>query len=111
MTDAEVTPFTPADVLRRVTAMGVLVNAVTVWSYMRTRLVAAYPERAALAAPDALPVDEETLADWLDDFLDGVESERARLIRRMNESNGQRATGNGDDRGTANLPPTTGDGA
>jgi hypothetical protein len=75
--------FTPADVLRRVTALGVLANPVSVWSYVRARLAAEFPERAALTPPDALPVDDATLMDWLDDFLDTVESHRARLTRNL----------------------------
>ena len=76
--------FTPADVLRRLTAVGVLANAVTVWSYMRSRLQQSFPERASNAAWDRLPVDEETLAGWLDDFVDSVETQRSRLVRHLN---------------------------
>ena len=76
--------FTPSDVLRRVTAMGVLANALTVWSYMRARLEAEHPERAAAAGPAELPVEEETFADWLDDFIDTAEAQRSRLVRRLN---------------------------
>jgi len=76
--------YTPSDVLRRVTAMGVLANALTIWSYMRSRLEEAYPERAARAGPAELPLDEVTFADWLDDFVDSAEVERSRLARRLN---------------------------
>jgi hypothetical protein len=77
--------FTPADVARRVAAMGVIVDPATVWSYLRTRFADRYPERADQLQPALLPVDEGDLEDWLDDFLDGVEASRARLVRRMNE--------------------------
>jgi hypothetical protein len=87
MEQDDIRMFTPAEVMRRVTAMGVLANALIVWSYMRNRLAEAYPERAATAAPDALPVDEATFADWLDDFLDEAEAQRARLARAMNPLN------------------------
>ncbi len=76
--------YTPSDVLRRVTAMGVLANALTIWSYMRSRLDEAYPERAATAGPAELPLDESTFADWLDDFVDTADAERSRLARRLN---------------------------
>ena len=76
--------FSPADVVRRMTALGVLVNVATVWAYVRARLAAEYPERAASARPDELPVDALTLADWLDDFLDTAETERNRLTRNLN---------------------------
>ena len=89
MSEPPVSAFTPADVLRRVTAMGVLANAVTVWSYVRTRLEEAFPERAASAALDVLPVDEETLTEWLDDFLDTVETQRSRLARHLNRGSQQ----------------------
>ena len=79
--------FSPADVARRVAAMGVIVNPAAVWSYLRTRFADRYPERAEQLPPALLPVDESDLQDWLDDFLDGVEAERARLVRRMNEQN------------------------
>jgi hypothetical protein len=77
--------FTPADVARRVAAMGVIVNPAAVWSYLRTRFADRYPEQEAGLQPALLPVDENDLEEWLDDFLDGVEAERARLVRRMNE--------------------------
>jgi hypothetical protein len=76
--------FTPADVLRRVTALGVLVNLTTVWAYVRARLAAEFPERAATARPDELPVAAATLTDWLEDFLDTTEAERSRLTRNLN---------------------------
>jgi hypothetical protein len=82
--DQPINVYTPSDVLRRVTAMGVLANALTIWSYMRSRLEEAYPERAATAGPAELPLDEETFADWLDDFVDTAEAERSRLARRLN---------------------------
>lgn len=84
MDEGPVVVFTPSDVLRRVTAMGVLANALTVWSYMRARLEEEHPERAAAAGPAELPVAEETFADWLDDFVDTVEAQRSRLARRLN---------------------------
>ena len=84
MNEPPTEPFTPAEVLRRVTALGVLANAVTVWSYVRTRLEVAFPERAATTAPDVTPVDEDTLAGWLDDFIDTVEAQRSRLTRHLN---------------------------
>lgn len=84
--DSSQRPFTPVDVLRRVTAMGVIANATTLWSYMRGRLQESYPELAATAAPTALPVDEAVLCDWLDDFVDAVEVERSHLSRRLNPS-------------------------
>jgi len=84
MNDAPPPAFSPADVMRRLTALGVLANAVTVWTYLRDRLEAEFPERAATAAATALPVDEETLSDWLDDLVDEVEAQRARLTRAMN---------------------------
>ncbi len=77
-------PFGPADVLRRLTALGVLANAVTAWSYVRGRLATEFPDRAALAGPVELPVDAETLDDWLDDLADSVEAERSRLARNLN---------------------------
>jgi hypothetical protein len=76
--------YTPSDVLRLITAMGVLANALTIWSYLRSRLAEAYPERAVTAGPAELPLDEETLVDWLDDFVDAVDVERSRLARRLN---------------------------
>ena len=76
--------YTPSDVLRRVTAMGVLANALTIWSYMRSRLEESFPERVETAGPAELPLDEATFADWLDDFVDSVEAERSRLARRLN---------------------------
>ena len=75
--------FTPADVARRVATMGVLANPAAVWAYLRTRLAERYPDRLVDLPPAALPIDELDLDEWLDDFLDGVESERARLVRRM----------------------------
>lgn len=84
MDDDAIIIFTPADVLRRVTAMGVLANALTVWSYMRSRLEEEHPDRLATAGPAELPVDEETLAGWLDDFVDTAEAQRSRLVRRLN---------------------------
>jgi hypothetical protein len=80
--------FTPADVLRRVTAMGVLVNPAIVWSYLRTRYAERYPERAGALLPALLPVDEIDLEEWLDDFLDGVEAERSKLTRSMSNDSG-----------------------
>ena len=77
--------FTPADIARRVTAMGVLANPAVVWSYLRTRLAERYPERLAGLSPARLPVPAADLDEWLDDFLDGVESERASLTRRMTQ--------------------------
>lgn len=77
--------FTPADVARRVAALGVLADPAVVWSYLRTRLAERYPERQPGLSPARLPVPGTDLDEWLDDFLDGVESERARLTRRMNE--------------------------
>ena len=82
--DQPIIVYTPSDVLRRVTAMGVLANALTIWSYMRSRLEEAFPERAAAAGPAELPLDEETFADWLDDFVDTADAERSRLARRLN---------------------------
>lgn len=75
--------FNPSEALRRVTAMGVLANVVTLWSYLRARLEAEYPERAA-SPPTTLPVNEATFADWLDDFVDTAEAERNRLSRALN---------------------------
>ena len=99
--------FTPADVARRVAAMGVLANPAAVWAYLRTRLAECYPDRLVDLPPASLPIDEPDLDEWLDDFLDGVESERARLVRRMQAGNGQRATGNGDDTGAPDPLATT----
>lgn len=82
--DHSTRPFSPADVLRRLTALGVLANAATAWSYVRSRLAAEFPERAQLAGPIELPVDADTLDDWLDDFADSVEAERSRLTRNLN---------------------------
>ena len=75
--------FTPADIARRVAALGVLVNPAAAWVYLRTRLAERYPERLDALPPALLPVDEADLEEWLDDFLDGVDAERSRLIRRM----------------------------
>ena len=80
--------FTPADVLRRLTAMGVLANVVTVWSYVRSRLETELPDRAAGAGPAELPVEEETLAVWLDDFADAADVQRNRLSRHLNPDRG-----------------------
>ncbi len=76
--------FTPAQIARRVAAMGVLADPAGVWVYLRTRLAERYPERLADLPPALLPVGEDDLDEWLDDFLDSVESERSRLIRQMN---------------------------
>lgn len=75
--------FTPTDVLRRVTVMGVLVNPAVVWSYLRTRFAEEHPHRLAELAPALLPIEEAELDEWLDDFLDGVEMERSKLTRHM----------------------------
>lgn len=80
--------FTPADVLRRVTAMGVLVNPAIVWSYLRTRFAERYPEQVDALPAALLPVDELDLDEWLDDFLDGVEAERSKLTRSMSNDTG-----------------------
>lgn len=77
-------PFTPVDVLRRVTAMGVIASPTTLWSYLRGRLREADPALADAATAGELPVGEETLAEWLDDFVDAVDAERSRLSRRLN---------------------------
>ena len=76
--------FSPVEVVRQVTALGLLVNVATVWAYVRARLAAEYPERAVNARPDELPVDARILSDWLDDFLDTAETERSRLTRNLN---------------------------
>lgn len=89
MNEPEPPAFSPSDALRRVTAMGVLANAVTLWSYLRARFEAEHPTRFAEAALNALPVDEATFADWLDDFVDTAETQRDRLTRALN----QRRTG------------------
>ncbi len=79
--------YTPAEVARRVAALGVIVNPATVWAYLRARLQADHPGRAA--PPARLPVSEEELAEWLDDFLDGVERERARLRDSLRRAEGE----------------------
>ena len=84
MDELPVEAFTPADVLRRVAAMGVIANVVTLWSYLRARLTEEFPDRAAAARPTDLPIDEDTLADWLDDFVDTAEVQRAKLSRHLN---------------------------
>lgn len=84
MREPSVNVFTPADVLRRVTAMGVIANVVTLWSYLQARLAEEFPERVATTAPTELPVDEETLAGWLDDFVDTAEVQRGKLARHLN---------------------------
>ena len=78
--------FTPADAARRVAALGVIANPSAVWAYLRARLAERYPDRLVDLPPTSLPIDELDLDEWLDDFLDGVESERARLVRRMRGS-------------------------
>ena len=84
MREPPVNVFTPADVLRRLTAMGVIANVVTLWSYLRVRLAEEFPERAATAGPTELPVHEGTLADWLDDFVGTAEVQRGKLARHLN---------------------------
>ncbi len=73
--------FTPAEIARRMAALGVIVNPATVWAYLRARLAAEHPGREA--PPGLLPAGEEELAGWLDDFLDGVERERSRLTETL----------------------------
>lgn len=87
--------FTPTDVARRVAALGVIANPATIWVYLRTRLAAEHPERLADLPPALLPLDEDVLDGWLDDFLDGVEAERARLTRGLHapRGDGQAADG------------------
>jgi hypothetical protein len=75
--------FTPAEVARRVAGMGVIADPAAVWRYLRARFAGRYPERVAGLSPGRLPVTEEDLDGWLDDFLDGVETERARLTQRL----------------------------
>ncbi len=80
--------FTPAEVARRVAALGVIVNPATVWAYLRARLRAEHP--GIDAPPTLLPVREAELAEWLEDFLDGVEQERARLHDALRRAEGER---------------------
>jgi hypothetical protein len=77
----EVVVYTPVDVLRELTRMGVIVNAVTVWTRLRRRLAEEFPERAEAAAPDALPLDAFTFFEWIEDFVDEAEAARAKLTR------------------------------
>jgi hypothetical protein len=77
--------FSPADVARRIAALGVIADPATVWAYLRTRLAERYPERLAGLSPARLPISADELGEWLDDFLDGVEAERAKLARRMQD--------------------------
>ena len=84
MNEHEQTGITPAEVARRMAAAGVIVNPATVWSYLRARYAERYPEGVAALPPALLPADEDEIAEWLDDFLDGVEAERTRLVRAMN---------------------------
>lgn len=84
MTEEPVQEFTPADVARRVAALGVIINPATVWSFLRARFAQRYSERAAVTPPVSLQVSEAELEEWLDQFLDTVEVERARLARGMN---------------------------
>ena len=81
---SEPTGFTPAEVARRVAALGVIVNPAVVWSYLRARYLEQRPDGAAALTDTLLPVSADDLDDWLDDFLDGVEATRAKLIRGMN---------------------------
>lgn len=76
--------FTPVEVTRRLAALGVVVDPVVAWTYLRTRFVAHFPEQRERLAPASLPVDEALLAEWLDEFTDVVEDERRRLSRAMN---------------------------
>lgn len=75
-------PITPAEVARRVAALGVIINPATVWAFLRHRYALAHPERAA-PAPAVLLLSEDELQAWLDEFLDVVEAERARLSRAL----------------------------
>ena len=84
MGEPPVIVFTPTEVLRRVTTMGVVANVVTLWSYLRARLAEDYPERVARIGSAELPIDEDTLADWLDDFVDTAEIQRGKLARHLN---------------------------
>lgn len=65
-------------------AAGVIVNPATVWSYLRARYAERYPDDVAALPPALLPASEDEIEEWLDDFLDGVEAERTRLVRAMN---------------------------
>ena len=84
MSEPPVNVVTPADVLRRVTTMGVVANIVTLWSYLWARFAEDYPERRAGVGAAELRIDEDTLAGWLDDFVDTAETQRGKLVRHLN---------------------------
>jgi hypothetical protein len=83
MTGGQAPGFSPADVARRVAALGVIIDPATVWAYLRGRFAAAYPERAGAMPPALLPVAASELDEWLDGLLDAVDAERARLTRLL----------------------------
>jgi hypothetical protein len=76
--------YSPVDVARRLALLGVVINPTVVWQYLRTRLADRYPERLQGLSPASLPVAEAELEEWLEDVIDEVEAERARLSRAMN---------------------------
>lgn len=83
----DVPSFSPADIARRVAALGLIADPTMVWAYLRTRLAEAYPERLTGLPDAALPVAEADLDEWLDDFLDGALQQRAELLRRIDALN------------------------
>ena len=81
-------PITPAEVARRVAALGVIINPATVWAFLRQRYAAAYPDRAPAPA-GVLQLADDELDEWLDEFLDVVEAERTKLTRAMQAADTQ----------------------
>jgi len=84
--------FTPAEIARRVAALGVIINPATVWAYLRGRAAGTALDRVGPTATELVATEEE-VAWWLDEFLDVVEAERLRLTRNMRRSSADDAEG------------------
>ena len=81
----ELRAYTPADIARKVTALGIIINPTIAWSFLCARYAEHHPG-ATTATLTSLPIADLDLEVWLDEFLDHVEAERNRLSRNMQPS-------------------------